>query len=226
MPPKRAAVCAFLLALFLTAVQYALIVSTPFDLSGDEAHYWEWSKRLDWAYYSKGPLIALLIRLTTSLLGDSELGVRAVALVCELLFSLVFYRLAICFSRPGAALVALLLFRVSLIGIELGIISTTDPPTALFWTLSLLFGYRALSDSRWWIAAFAAVALTCWAKYTAAILIPSMTLFLVIENRRVLVSRHFILGLLAFGIVFFPVVVWNIENGWVNAAHNMSHLGM
>ena len=40
----------------------------PHDLAPDEAHYWDWSRNLDWGYYSKGPLIAWLIR--------GELGVE------------------------------------------------------------------------------------------------------------------------------------------------------
>ena len=36
------------------------------DLSPDEAHYWEWSRRLDLSYYSKGPLIAYLIAALTA----------------------------------------------------------------------------------------------------------------------------------------------------------------
>ena len=34
----------------------------PLDLAPDEAHYWDWSRHLDWSYYSKGPLVAWLIR--------------------------------------------------------------------------------------------------------------------------------------------------------------------
>src|SRR3954451_10740911 len=34
----------------------------PIDLACDEAHYWDWSRHLDWSYYSKGPLVAYLIR--------------------------------------------------------------------------------------------------------------------------------------------------------------------
>ena len=34
----------------------------PLDLAQDEAHYWDWSRHLDWSYYSKGPLVAYLIR--------------------------------------------------------------------------------------------------------------------------------------------------------------------
>src|SRR6478736_6713967 len=41
----------------------------PLDLSPDEAHYWDWSRHLDWSYYSKGPLIAYLIRAGCELAG-------------------------------------------------------------------------------------------------------------------------------------------------------------
>ncbi|MFZ4647236.1 MAG: hypothetical protein ACOYNP_15905, partial [Gemmataceae bacterium] len=36
----------------------------PYDLAQDEAHYWDWSRNLDWSYYSKGPLVAWLIALS------------------------------------------------------------------------------------------------------------------------------------------------------------------
>ena len=42
-----------------------LLVGCDWDFSGDEAEYWAWSRHLDWSYYSRGPLIAWLIRLAT-----------------------------------------------------------------------------------------------------------------------------------------------------------------
>src|SRR5262249_49301782 len=45
----------------------------------DEAQYWFWSRHLALGYYSKPPLVAWLIALTTALAGDSELGVRLAA---------------------------------------------------------------------------------------------------------------------------------------------------
>ena len=47
----------------------------PLDLAPDEAHYWDWSRHLDWSYYSKGPLVALLIRASCELFGTSMLAV-------------------------------------------------------------------------------------------------------------------------------------------------------
>ena len=49
------------LAVALLRVAY-LAWTCPLDLAPDEAHYWDWSRHLDWSYYSKGPLVAWLIR--------------------------------------------------------------------------------------------------------------------------------------------------------------------
>src|SRR5688500_3091200 len=46
-----------------------LAPACPLDLAPDEAHYWDWSRHLDWSYYSKGPLVAWLIRLSCELAG-------------------------------------------------------------------------------------------------------------------------------------------------------------
>ncbi len=47
----------------------------PLDLAPDEAHYWDWSRHLDWSYYSKGPLVAWLIRGSCELLGPLSVAV-------------------------------------------------------------------------------------------------------------------------------------------------------
>src|SRR6266446_9575830 len=46
-----------------------LVHDCPLDLAPDEAHYWDWSRHLDWSYYSKGPLVALLIRGSCEIFG-------------------------------------------------------------------------------------------------------------------------------------------------------------
>ena len=73
------AAAAWRLALFLAVLgglRIAYLAVGPLDLSPDEAHYWEWSRRLDLAYYSKGPLVAYLIRALTAILGTSAFGIR------------------------------------------------------------------------------------------------------------------------------------------------------
>ena len=55
------------LSLFLlfvvSAIKLIAIYLTNFDLFGDEAQYWVWSKNVDFGYYSKPPLLAWIIGL-------------------------------------------------------------------------------------------------------------------------------------------------------------------
>src|SRR5260370_23831787 len=67
----------------------------PLDLAPDEAHYWDWSRQLDWSYYSKGPLVAWLIRASCALLGDTMLAVRLPAVVCGSLMLAGMHRLTL-----------------------------------------------------------------------------------------------------------------------------------
>src|SRR5438270_3609953 len=68
----------------------------PLDLAPDEAHYWDWSRHLDWSYYSKGPLVAYLIRMSCWVAGSwsqqltatDMLAVRLPAVVCGCLLLL------------------------------------------------------------------------------------------------------------------------------------------
>src|SRR5262245_39159128 len=60
----------------------------PYDLVEDEASYWEWSRHLDWSYYSKGPGIAWAIRAATELLGTSEAAIRTIPAISGALATL------------------------------------------------------------------------------------------------------------------------------------------
>src|SRR5882724_10529442 len=63
----------------------------PIDLSGDEAQYWDWSRALDWSYYSKGPLVAYIIRASCAIFGETMPAVRYPALILAIGTSLCTY---------------------------------------------------------------------------------------------------------------------------------------
>src|SRR5438128_11704240 len=76
VPPKRCCddwcwrIAALLLVLASAGLHLGyLAYQCPLDLAPDEAHYWDWSRHLDWSYYSKGPLVAYLIRAGCELFG-------------------------------------------------------------------------------------------------------------------------------------------------------------
>src|SRR5438552_6577273 len=93
-----------LLVLAAAALRLTYLASDcPLDLAPDEAHSWDWSRHLDWSYYSKGPLVAWIIRASceifgnwsVSLIGSEMLAVRLPAVLCGTLLLLSLYILTV-----------------------------------------------------------------------------------------------------------------------------------
>jgi hypothetical protein len=68
-----------------TLARYWFVATGQLNLAPDEAQYWDWSRTLQWSYYSKGPLIAFINHVGTAFLGATELGVRAGAMIGALI---------------------------------------------------------------------------------------------------------------------------------------------
>ena len=65
-----------LFALVITALRIVALIISPAELGPDEAQYWVWSRTPDFGYFSKPPMIAWVIGLTTSVFGNGEWAVR------------------------------------------------------------------------------------------------------------------------------------------------------
>src|SRR5262249_43576561 len=141
----------------------------PLDLSPDEAHYWDWSRHLDWSYYSKGPLVAYLIRGGCELLGTwSEqhtaslaFAVRLPAVACGALLLLSVYVLTVQVYRRETLALAVTAVALTLPAVAAGSsLMTIDAPYTCCWGWALVLGHRAIFRGSWWAwpAAAAAVA--------------------------------------------------------------------
>lgn len=191
----------------------------PLDLAPDEAHYWDWSRRLDWGYYSKGPLIAWLIRLGCLLFGDTPFGVRSVAVGCGGLILLGLWRLTkLATGCDRTALGVVLAAMTHPAATAAGVLSTIDGPFLACWAWAAVAAFR-----RNWVAAGLLVAAGTLAKPTM-LLFPACVLLLVLirpewRSRRLLV--FFPLSVL--GLV--PLGVWNAAHDWVSVRHLYGHAG-
>lgn len=208
----------------IIALDLAAIFFTPLGLAPDEAHYWEWSRRLDWSYYSKGPLVALAIRAGTALFGPTGPGVRFPALVFFAAALVLLWRILLLVSPPRAALPIWLCGLSMIILLQSGLVMTTDAPCAACWLAGIYCALRTKDDRRWWIGAGAAVGVGFLAKFTTAALFASLVLFVCLSRRRDLKSPWIYLGALTACIAVVPVLYWNSQNDWVNFSHNAGHV--
>jgi 4-amino-4-deoxy-L-arabinose transferase-like glycosyltransferase len=232
-------VAAFLILLAAFLRLAYLTSDASLDLSPDEAHYWDWSRHLDLSYYSKGPLVAYLIRagcwlagpLSRELTGTEMLAVRLPAVICgSLLLASLYVLTALVFKRERLAL-AVVAFALTLPLFAAGsTLMTIDAPYTCCWGWALVFGYLAvLRQATWaWPAAGLCVGLGILAKYTMILWIPSLVLFLLTMpayRPTLRQSGFWIMGLLV-ALCSLPILIWNVQHDWVSLWHLGGHAGL
>jgi len=223
----------FLALAMLSIFRIYFIMTGPFDLSPDEAHYWEWSRRPDWSYYSKGPVIAWLISIGTFFFGNTVLGIRAFAVLLSALSSILLFRLGKELYDERTGLTAALLLQAVPLFSVFGILLTIDSPFMFFWVLSLYLFHRIMrqelsseherASSLLWILLGISTGLGLLTKFTMTFFLVSALLYLLFEKdaRRLLKTSGPYLAFLISVLVFSPVIFWNASHGWVTLKHTV-----
>jgi hypothetical protein len=245
-----------LIALVVLARVVYLAFFCPYTLVEDEAWYWEWSRRLEWSYYSKGPGIAWVIALSGALFRPfgmqvSELAVRLPAVLAAgvLMYAVAgMTRDALGPERSAAPakaadgpphtlasnlplLAAAMVLLVPLFQFT-ALLMTIDMPYLACWGLAAWAGLRALLyQGRWaWIALGAAVGIGFLFKYTVLLLLPGLALFALLHRNNLRLAlgwpRWLVGGLALCALGLLPVVVWNAQHDWVTVRHLLGHLDL
>ena len=212
-----------LFLLLLTGLRLAYIGRV--ELSPDEAYYQMWSERLDWAYYSKGPGVALAIRAGTALFGDNEFGVRFFSPILSLATSLVLLAFTRRLYGDAVAVWTVLTLNLTPIFQVGSLLMTIDPLSIFFWSLGMFTTWLALERRRvrlpYWLATGVCVGLGFLSKYTNAmeLLCILLAMLSLPRWRRELRRPGFYLMLAVAVVISSPPVFWNAHHAWITLNH-------
>ena len=213
--------------LFLARVLF--IALSPLELVPDEAYYWDWSRQLDWGYYSKPPLIAWLIALSTSLGGNSELAIRFPAACLGTLGLWAIYELASKLYDASTGLRAVVIAAATPGLTVMSLLMTIDAPFLCAWSCAVCSVWRLLETERprwWWlVAAIISTGLGLLAKQTMLGLFPLVFVFLLASpsDRKQLQSPAVWMWVLGSLVFLAPVVWWNSQHDWITIQHTREH---
>lgn len=215
----------------LTGARVAGVMAGGFDLSFDEAYYWHWSKQMDWCFFSKGPGVAAMIRATTEIAGDGELGVRLGAIVCSTLTSiLAFFWAKSFFASARTALISGLLAAAAPIFTAGGMLSTIDAPFFLCWTGAVAAVWWAITSNRLvaWVVVGVVASLGLQCKFTMGFFFASLILFSIISppDRRMLLRAGFWVAVVVAADSLLPMLLWNSRHDWITFHHNAEKAGV
>jgi len=214
-----------LTVIFLVSILiFRLLYIGKFDLTPDEAYFWEWSRHLSISHSDQGPVLGLIIFLSTHLVGKiNEFSVRLFSPILALFTTILVYLISKnIFKNIYSALLSMFVLSILPICAVGGMLITADIPLVFFWTISLFFVQKAIStnECKWWYLTGLSSALGIMSKYTMLFFLISVFLLILISQRqRILLIRKEIY--VAFGISILgllPMLIWN-------TTHNMATYG-
>jgi 4-amino-4-deoxy-L-arabinose transferase-like glycosyltransferase len=205
----------------LTVARLIWLAATTAELYPDEAQYWFWSLHPALGYYSKPPLVAWIIALTTRVLGDSGFGIRLAAPLLHAIAAAFVYGIAARLYNRRTGFWSALAY-ITLPGVSLSaFLISTDAVLLPCWAAALYAFIRAREPGgeRWWLAVGMAAGLGLLAKYAMAYwLLSAFGYVLLVRDER----RHFprLLGasLIAL-LLYLPNVWWNWQHDFVSYRH-------
>lgn len=214
----------------VTLVRLFYLFISPLELHPDEAQYWSWSLALDWGYFSKPPMIAWLIAATTAFCGMEEACVKLASPLAHAVAAGFIYGTGACLYDRRAGFWAGLLY-LTLPGVSFSsTVISTDPPLLACWAAALYVAARLWEGEAyslgWWAALGVALGLGLLSKYAMGFFLLGLVLWLLVTGsaRRELLGHGrgwlgLLIALATAGLLIFPNLVWNLENGFVTFAH-------
>lgn len=186
----------------------------------DEAYYWVFAENLDWGFFDHPPLVALLIKLGSSIL-PGAIGVRLMTII------LLGFTIKIMWSmipkenrsfHQSAMLFALLIFANPIFNIY-GFITTPDVPllcaSAFYlWALDKLLKKDSWGNALW---LGIAAALLIYSKYHGVFVI---FLSILLNIRLIKRGSTYLAGLLAF-ILITPHLVWQYQHDFITFDYHL-----
>ena len=216
-----------LILLGISLLRAYFISISQVDLFVDEIQYWWWSKELAWGYYSKPPMIAVLISLVTSIFGDSVFSIKLGAILVYPITTLVIYALGKQLISESVGFWAAVIF-ITLPGVALSsTITSTDVLLFLFWSSAILLFIRSCENNRWldWIMCAIVCGLGLLTKYNMAIFAISALGYILFfgQIKQLKNPKLWVMALISL-LILAPNFYWNYLNDFPTFSHTAEYV--
>ncbi len=212
--------CAIALIFVLRA-----IAAFALPMTGDEAYYWEWSRRLAFGYVDHPPAVAWTIAAFAPL-GHAPGVVRLGFVLCGVVTALALAACAIEISgdRRAGGVAALAMTLTPLASLAFGT-ATPDGPYLMFWSLALWFGARAFGRDEliFWLLLGFALGGVLLSRVLGVALIFGVVAYSLAPQQRAVWKRGMPFALGACVLVCLPWLVWNAQHGWITWTFALLH---
>lgn len=205
---------------------FKLFVSALIPLSQDETYYWIWSKYPQLSYFDHPAMVSWLMSLGHIF---EPLG-HAVRWPAVLMGHITLYiwikilkNLNVSFDKISIWM--WLTLTAPLLGLG-SIIVTPDLPVIFFWSLSLLFTQKIMSQNllKYYALLGVSLGLGFCSKYHIVLFVPCLLLYLLFSAEIIKIRIRGVCLTILCGIIFsLPVLIWNYQNDFVSFKFQLNH---
>ena len=206
---------------FLLAYRLLLTSQPYLPLFYDEAYYFHWSLDLSFGYYSKPPMVAWLIKLTT-IFSSSDFFVKLSSPILYAMTSWIVFLIGEKLFNERTGIFSAAVFSTTLLVGFNSLFITTDAPLYFFWSIGIYVYIKCLSSNllKHWVLLGIILGLGMLSKYTFALMPIGLVIHLLIKRRvDLLFSPGFITCVLLSLLIFSFNVYWNIQHEFVSVSH-------
>lgn len=208
------------LALLLTGLSaLRWLIGLGADLIPDEAYYWAWSLRPDVCYWDQPGGIAYAHYAWGRVFGDSLGSLRALAVCCSLLVSLLLFRVLRRVMPERHAFWSVLVLQTVPLFSAGAVLILHDSLLLVFsiWVVDVWLRTLLEDRPKYWLPIGVLAAAAMYAKFSAVILFAGLALAMLLHptGRRQLRTWYPYLGAMLGLALFLPVLTWNARHQWV-----------
>jgi 4-amino-4-deoxy-L-arabinose transferase-like glycosyltransferase len=228
--PDHARVTLFVLAIALAA-RLAATLASGVDLYADEAQYWRWSTDPAWGYYSKPPMIAWVIGLSTTVFGNGEWAIRLPAPVLHTIAAGALYLLGRDMDGPRTGMFAAIGYALMPGVIVSSAVISTDGVLLPYWCLALWLLWRMRQGQAGWITALAfgaCLGAGFLAKYAMIYFAIGLILATLFDRptRAAIFSAKGAAAVSIAALLFAPHMAWNAANDFKTVGHTVDNASL
>ena len=191
-----------------------LIQAWQTELFDDEAYYWVCSKFLDWGYFDHPPMIALLIRLGSSIF-PSEFGIRFFSVI---LSTLSIYLIEKLVKPQNQILFYAIISNILMLQLG-GILAVPDIPLFFFTVLFFIAYKNFINDSGLIqiVSLSIVIALLIYSKYHGVLIV----FFTIFSNTKLFAKPAFYTATLFSLLLLAPHFIWQMNNGYPSIQYQL-----
>lgn len=210
---------------------YAIVITlvllyTP--VTNDSYYYWQWGQHLQLSYYDGPPLIGYVLRLFSSIFGDSKFSFILLNLLSLLITACCLYQIAKRWFSLSVVWLSIGFWLLAPGVMHYLILQTTYNSLMVTFWAGTLYAFIQLIETRavrWYYLTAVCMGLLLLSHYTGILICLSLIIYLLYDRSswQLIKTWHFYAALFVFMVLISPVIIWNQQHDWISFQYQLHH---